>query len=62
MCFHRMKSVITNTRKRALECYIEPFLVYVCYAWTTSHSYKNVASGENAMNLKESKVKKMHEK
>ncbi|GFN93757.1 hypothetical protein PoB_002026300 [Plakobranchus ocellatus] len=37
-----MKTILTNkhisieTRKRALQCYIEPVLMYGCEAWTIS--------------------------
>ena len=40
--FQRMKTILTNknisiqTRKRVLECYIEPILMYGCEAWTIS--------------------------
>ncbi|GFO14917.1 mitogen-activated protein kinase kinase kinase 7 [Plakobranchus ocellatus] len=40
--FQKMKTVLTNknisirTRRRALECYIEPILMYGCEAWTKS--------------------------
>ena len=40
--FQRMKSVLTDryisnhTRKRALECYIEPILIYECETWIIS--------------------------
>ncbi|GFO40770.1 ubiquitin carboxyl-terminal hydrolase 24 [Plakobranchus ocellatus] len=40
--FQKMKTVLTNknisirTRRRALECYIEPILMYGCEAWTRS--------------------------
>ena len=42
MTFPKMKTVLTNshisihTRKRTLECYIEPILMYGCEAWTIS--------------------------
>ena len=42
MTFQKMKTVLTNshisihTRKRTLECYIEPILMYGCEAWTIS--------------------------
>ena len=42
MMFQKMKTVLTNshisiqTRKRTLECYIEPILMYGCEAWTIS--------------------------
>ena len=42
MTFQKMKTVLTNshisihTRKRTLECYIEPILMYGCRAWTIS--------------------------
>ena len=42
MMFQKMKTVLTNshisiqTRKRTLECYIEPILMYGCKAWTIS--------------------------
>ena len=42
MMFQKMKTVLTNshisiqTRKRTLECYIEPILLYGCEAWTIS--------------------------
>ena len=40
MCFQKMKSIQSNTqlsidtRKRTLQCYIEPILMYGCEAWT----------------------------
>ena len=40
--FLRMKTILTNknisieTRKRVLQCYIEPILMYGCEAWTIS--------------------------
>ena len=40
--FQKMKTVLTNshisiqTRKRTLECYIEPILMYECEPWTIS--------------------------
>ncbi|GFN78227.1 RNA-directed DNA polymerase from mobile element jockey [Plakobranchus ocellatus] len=40
--FQKMKTILTNkhisieTRKRALQCYIEPVLMYGCEAWTIS--------------------------
>ena len=42
MMFQKMKTVLTNphisihTRKRTLECYIDPILMYGCEAWTIS--------------------------
>ena len=42
MTFQKMNTVLTNshisihTRKRTLECYIEPILMYGCEAWTIS--------------------------
>ena len=42
MMFQKMKTVLTNshisiqTRKRTLECYVEPILMYGCEAWTIS--------------------------
>ena len=42
MMSQKMKTVLTNsrisiqTRKRTLECYIEPILMYGCEAWTIS--------------------------
>ena len=42
MMFQKRKTVLTNshisiqTRKRTLECYIEPILMYGCEAWTIS--------------------------
>ena len=42
MTFQKMKTALTNshisihTRKRTLECYIEPILMYGCEAWTIS--------------------------
>ena len=42
MTFQKMKTALTNshisihTRKRTLECYIEPILKYGCEAWTIS--------------------------
>lgn len=44
--FQRMKSVLTNkhlsidTRKRVLQCYIEPILMYGCEAWTMNNQMK----------------------
>ncbi|GFO27950.1 endonuclease-reverse transcriptase [Plakobranchus ocellatus] len=41
--FQKMKTILTNkhisieTRKRALQCYIEPVLMYGCEAWTISN-------------------------
>ncbi|GFS24620.1 endonuclease-reverse transcriptase [Elysia marginata] len=40
--FQKMRAVLTNkhisiqTRKRVLQCYIEPILLYGCEAWTIS--------------------------
>ena len=40
MCFQKMKPILSNTqlsidtRKRTLQCYIEPILMYGCEAWT----------------------------
>ena len=40
MCFQKVKSILSNTqlsidtRKRTLQCYIEPILMYGCEAWT----------------------------
>ncbi|GFS14638.1 endonuclease-reverse transcriptase [Elysia marginata] len=40
--FRRMKNILTNphmsieTRKRVLECYFEPILMYVCETWIIS--------------------------
>ena len=42
MMFQKMKTVLTNshisiqTRKRTLECYIKPILMYGCEVWTIS--------------------------
>ncbi|GFO22434.1 UDP-glucuronosyltransferase 2a1-like [Plakobranchus ocellatus] len=42
-----MKTILTNkhisieTRKRALQCYIEPVLMYGCEAWTISKQIQN---------------------
>ncbi|GFO17488.1 hypothetical protein PoB_004399300 [Plakobranchus ocellatus] len=42
-----MKTILTNkhisieTRKRALQCYIEPVLMYGCEAWTISKQIKD---------------------
>ncbi|GFO25146.1 RNA-directed DNA polymerase from mobile element jockey [Plakobranchus ocellatus] len=42
-----MKTMVTNkhisieTRKRALQCYIEPVLIYGCEAWTISKQIQN---------------------
>ena len=44
--FQKMKSLLTNTkmsiatRKRILQCYIEPILMYGCEAWTISKQTK----------------------
>ncbi|GFN79687.1 endonuclease-reverse transcriptase [Plakobranchus ocellatus] len=44
--FQKMKTILTNkhifieTRKRALQCYIEPVLMYGCEAWTISKQFK----------------------
>ncbi|GFO48668.1 poly [ADP-ribose] polymerase [Plakobranchus ocellatus] len=45
--FQKMKTILTNkhisieTRKRALQCYIEPVLMYGCEAWTISNQIQN---------------------
>ncbi|GFO46645.1 RNA-directed DNA polymerase from mobile element jockey [Plakobranchus ocellatus] len=45
--FQKMKTILTNkhisieTRKRALQCYIEPVLMYGCEAWTISKQIQN---------------------
>ncbi|GFO32491.1 endonuclease-reverse transcriptase [Plakobranchus ocellatus] len=45
--FQKMKIILTNkhifieTRKRALQCYIEPVLMYGCEAWTISKQIQN---------------------
>ncbi|GFO41770.1 endonuclease-reverse transcriptase [Plakobranchus ocellatus] len=45
--FQKMKTILTNkhisieTRKRALQCYIEPVLMYGCKAWTISKQIQN---------------------
>ncbi|GFO09133.1 RNA-directed DNA polymerase from mobile element jockey [Plakobranchus ocellatus] len=45
--FQKMKTILTNkhisieTRKRALQCYIEPVLTYGCEAWTISKQIQN---------------------
>ncbi|GFO31937.1 pogo transposable element with znf domain [Plakobranchus ocellatus] len=45
--FQKMKTILTNkhisieTRKRALQCYIEPFLMYGCETWTISKQIQN---------------------
>ncbi|GFO28947.1 UDP-glucuronosyltransferase 2a1-like [Plakobranchus ocellatus] len=42
-----MKTILTNkhvsieTRKRAIQCYIEPVLMYGCEAWTISKQYQD---------------------
>ncbi|GFO26498.1 endonuclease-reverse transcriptase [Plakobranchus ocellatus] len=42
-----MKTILTNkhisieTRKRALQCYMEPVLMYGCEAWTLSKQIQN---------------------
>ena len=53
MTFQKMKTVLTNshisihTRKRTLECYIEPILMYGCEAWTISkHAQKKLEAVE----------------
>lgn len=44
--FQKMKSILTNkhlsidTRKRVLQCYIEPILMYGCEAWTLNNQMK----------------------
>ena len=54
MTFQKMKTVLTNshisihTRKRTLECYIEPILMYGCEAWTISkQAQKKLEAVEN---------------
>ena len=51
--FQKMKAVLTNqcisiqTRQRALQCYIEPILMYGCEAWTISNqTQKNLEATE----------------
>ena len=42
-----------HTRRRALECYIEPILIYGCAVWTFSKETggnRNVVPSENAAN------------
>ncbi|GFO20735.1 RNA-directed DNA polymerase from mobile element jockey [Plakobranchus ocellatus] len=45
--FQKMKTILTNkhisieTRKRALQCYTEPVLMYGCEAWTISKQIQN---------------------
>ncbi|GFN85343.1 endonuclease-reverse transcriptase [Plakobranchus ocellatus] len=45
--FQKMKTILTNkhifieSRKRALQCYIEPVLMYGCEAWTISKQIQN---------------------
>ncbi|GFO35533.1 RNA-directed DNA polymerase from mobile element jockey [Plakobranchus ocellatus] len=45
--FQKMKTILTNkhisieTRKRALQCYIEPVLMYGCEAWTITKQIQN---------------------
>ncbi|GFO09658.1 endonuclease-reverse transcriptase, partial [Plakobranchus ocellatus] len=45
--FQKMKTILTNKhisikmRKRALQCYIEPVLMYGCEAWTISKQIQN---------------------
>ncbi|GFO45212.1 endonuclease-reverse transcriptase [Plakobranchus ocellatus] len=45
--FQKMKTILTNkhisieTRKRALQCYIKPVLMYGCEAWTISKQIQN---------------------
>ncbi|GFO00780.1 endonuclease-reverse transcriptase [Plakobranchus ocellatus] len=45
--FQKMKAILTNKhisiemRKRALQCYIEPVLMYGCEAWTVSKQIQN---------------------
>ncbi|GFO47644.1 RNA-directed DNA polymerase from mobile element jockey [Plakobranchus ocellatus] len=45
--FQKMKTILTNkhisieTRKSALQCYIEPVLMYGCEAWTISKQIQN---------------------
>ncbi|GFN88941.1 endonuclease-reverse transcriptase [Plakobranchus ocellatus] len=46
--FQKMKTILTNkhisieTRRRALQCYIEPVLMYGCEAWTISKQFQNM--------------------
>ena len=71
----RVKLILTNNhisihRRRALDCYIEPFLMYGYKAWSISkHLQKkfeatenNVVSSENAMKLMNCKEIKWNEK
>ena len=64
MTCQEMKTVLTNshisihTRKRTLECYIEPILMYGCEAWTISkqaqkktRSSRNVVPEKNDENI-----------
>ncbi|GFO06060.1 cytochrome c oxidase assembly protein cox15-like protein [Plakobranchus ocellatus] len=51
--FQKMKPILTNnkititTRKRALQCYIEPILMYGCEAWTiTKEIQKKIEAAE----------------
>ncbi|GFO27916.1 retrovirus-related pol polyprotein line-1 [Plakobranchus ocellatus] len=51
--FQKMKAVLTNqcisiqSRQRALQCYIEPILMYGCEAWTISkQTQKNLEATE----------------
>ncbi|GFO40618.1 craniofacial development protein 2 [Plakobranchus ocellatus] len=44
--FQKMKTILTNqhisikTRKRVLQCYIEPVLMYGCEAWKSQNKFK----------------------
>ena len=52
MMFQKMKTVLTNShisiqkkKKRTLECYIEPILMYGCEAWTISKQAQKKTKG-----------------
>ena len=60
MTFQKMKTVLTNsqisihTRKRILECYIEPILMYGCFFQTSTEKTRgsrNVVPEKNDENI-----------
>ncbi|GFO11985.1 RNA-directed DNA polymerase from mobile element jockey [Plakobranchus ocellatus] len=61
--FQKMKTILTNkhisieTRKRALQCYIEPVLMYGCEAWTISKQIQNKLEATEMWFLRRSLVR-----
>ncbi|GFN96885.1 endonuclease-reverse transcriptase [Plakobranchus ocellatus] len=57
--FQKMKTILTNkhisieTRKRALQCYTEPVLMYGCEAWTISKQIQNKLEAQKCGSLEE---------